>query len=119
MAWRPSSRDDSLSFSDQELRRPLLNLPPDRQYRVLEAPMMEATHFGRADGPWGDLSTPNVMWPPDHTWCLGTEVDFDSTIVGGPEALVRDLLDAENVEAWRITPDAWLTTDADEINSVN
>lgn len=113
------SRLSSLSFSDDELRQPLLDLPPDRQYRILEAPMVKSRRFGQADGPWGDLSTPNVLWPPDHSWCLGTEIDFDSTIVGGSEPLLEELMKVRNVEALSITSDAWLTIDADKINCVD
>jgi hypothetical protein len=105
------------SFSEQELALPMLAVPPDRQYRVLKAPKSASTRFGRPDGPWGEVSTPNLMWPADHSWCFGSEVDFDSTVVGGTEELISNLIDARNVEAWEIGADAWLTDDADRINA--
>jgi hypothetical protein len=106
----------SSSITGDELRRPVLNLPASREYRVMVVPKLSGALFDRPDGPWGELSTPNLMWPRDRRWCLGTEIDFDSTIVGGSESLVGDLLASPDLETWKIGPNDCLTSDADRIN---
>jgi hypothetical protein len=106
----------SSSITEEELRCPVLSLPAGRDYRVMVAPMLMSALFDRPDGPWGELSSPNLMWPSDQRWCIGTEIDFDSTIVGGSESLVGNLLDSPEIETWKIDPDDYLTSDADRIN---
>lgn len=41
---------------------------------------MQAPAFG-----WGEGNglTPNYLWPADGSWCLGTNIDLDSSILGG------------------------------------
>jgi hypothetical protein len=104
------------SIDEDELRRPLLRLAGGRDYRILSAPPLMSTLFDRQDSPWGELSTPNLMWPPDRSWCLGTEIDFDSTIVGGSDLLIGDLLRSPDLEAWKVGPDDCLTSEADQVN---
>ena len=47
--------------------------------------------------------TPNLVWPDDRSWCVATEVDLDSTVVGGSRALVDDLLAAPDLEVLEVT----------------
>jgi hypothetical protein len=105
-----------LPITSDELRRPLLSLPAGRDYRVLVAPMATDALFDTPGGPWGEMSPPNLMWSSHRQWCVGTEIDFDSTIVGGSESLVGDLLARPGMETWSIGPDDCLTSDADKIN---
>lgn len=35
--------------------------------------------------------SPSILWPDDHGWAIATEIDFDSTLVAGTRALVREL----------------------------
>ncbi len=60
--------------------------------------------------------SPNLFWPADHAWCVASEIDFDSTVVGGSEMLIEALLDADGLETWRVEPDDSLACDADTIN---
>jgi len=77
--------------------------------------------------PWRDLVgeehgfdtdpiTPSIVWPDDRAWVSVTEVDYDSTIVGGSAALVEALVTAPGLEVWPISADADLTYDADGVN---
>jgi hypothetical protein len=43
---------------------------------------------------------PNIWWPDDRAWCVATEVDLDSTYVGGSAGCIRSLLDHPALEAF-------------------
>lgn len=60
--------------------------------------------------------SPNLAWPDDRAWVLVSEIDWDSTIVGGSRALVDAICADERLEAALIPADARLTYDADEVN---
>lgn len=67
----------------------------------------------------GNSLTPMALWPSDRAWYLASEVDFDSTIVGGSRALVDELLrlgDTDAAEVLEISIDADLTTEGDRLN---
>lgn len=70
--------------------------------------------------PWVDevmwAHSPSILWPDDHAWVLATEIDFDSTLVAGTTALVRELLRTPNLEVLPIGTDADLTRDGDMLN---
>ncbi len=89
---------------------------PGRDYHLLAGPLHEicARHCPDSFGP----QSPNLMWPADQAWCLATEVDFDSTLIGGSIDLVHDLLEAPELDSWPVRPDHSLAADADHINSV-
>ncbi len=59
---------------------------------------------------------PSLVWPDDRAWILVTEVDYDSTIVGGTSELIRALCADPRLEALPIREGADLTWDADEVN---
>lgn len=59
---------------------------------------------------------PSLIWPADRAWILVTEIDFDSTIVGGSPALIAALCADERLEALPIPEGANLQWDADEVN---
>jgi hypothetical protein len=53
--------------------------------------------------------TPNLVWPDDRAWVMVSEVDFDSTIVGGSAELVAALVADPNLEAAEIPADTVLS----------
>ena len=55
--------------------------------------------FQRAD------KTANVIWPAGRTWFLATEIEFDTTYIGGSEALIQDLLEADELGVRVALPD--------------
>lgn len=92
-----------------------------RNYVLFEAgatDFAEAGWPGRA--PWVDevgwAQSPSILWPEDHAWVLATEIDFDSTIVAGTTALIRELVRTSGLEALPIRADADLTWDGDVLN---
>jgi hypothetical protein len=57
-----------------------------------------------------------LLWPEDHAWVLATEIDWDSTIVAGTEALVDAILADGRFEAFPVDQDSDLSWDGDTIN---
>lgn len=61
--------------------------------------------------------SPSIVWPDDHSWVLATEIDFDSTLVAGTTALIRELAQTPGLEVLPISSDSDLTGDGDVLNS--
>jgi hypothetical protein len=96
-------------FSAQELSQPRLRLP-HRDYVVLAGGVRDALRICP--------QSPNLIWPADQAWCVASEIDFDSTLVGGPSGLVDAILQTPQLDAWPVEPDDSLAADADGINFV-
>jgi hypothetical protein len=93
--------------------RPKLALP-HRDYLLFSGRPDLVDRLGDPHGPWDQ--SPSLFWPSDRSWCVATEIDLDSTLVGGPTALVDAVLAAPGLEAWAIDVDGSLAFDADTIN---
>jgi len=128
------------SFSPDELQ-PLLELPYQRDHIVLAGPlsaidqieydwskpsstrMIFVAHKSEEPPPEPDPSeflqreAPNLIWPADHTWLVASEVDFDSTLVGGSAKLIKAIVDSAELEALRVEPTDSLAADADRVNT--
>jgi hypothetical protein len=52
-----------------------------------------------------DGQTPNLWWPDDRAWCVGTEIDLPWTYIGGSAALIKDLLADPRIETQPADPD--------------
>jgi hypothetical protein len=89
---------------------------PGRNYLLLAGALTEAFTIADLVGarPW-PLSG-NLVWPADQAWCIGTEVDFDSTLVGCSGTAAEQILSCTELEALPIEPDDSLRHDADHIN---
>lgn len=92
-----------------------------REYVLFEAgarDFADPAWPGRA--PWVQeplwAQSPAMLWPEDHAWLLATEIDFDSTLVGGSSALIRSLLATSGLEVHAITLAADLSWDGDQPN---
>jgi hypothetical protein len=68
---------------------------------------------------WERRDAPNLIWPADQTWLVASEVDFDSTLVGGSAKLIKAIVDSPKLEAWQVEPTDSLTADADKVNKVS
>ena len=62
------------------------------------------------------IQSPSQWWPADRSWCVATEIDFDSTLVGGTEALIADIIGDPGLEAFQVGPTDDLTFRGDTIN---
>jgi hypothetical protein len=115
-----SSPDPILpTFSAEELSRPRVR-HPDRDYLLLEGPLTAALHLGDDVGAFrfGDPQSPNLFWPEDHAWCVASEIDYDSTLIGDTTELVHAIINDPTFDAWPVQPDDSLAADADLINQV-
>jgi hypothetical protein len=65
-----------------------------------------------------DPQSPNLFWPADHAWCVASEIDFDSTLIGGSTDLIQTILDTPALDAWPVKPEDSLACDADRVNDV-
>ena len=80
---------------------------PHRDYYLFNGPVEDATRIGdwvTADR--FDPQSPSILWPTDHVWCVATEIDYDSTLVGGTPDLITAISTSPHLEAMPIAPDA-------------
>ncbi|GGC71447.1 hypothetical protein IEU95_14145 [Hoyosella rhizosphaerae] len=59
---------------------------------------------------------PMVMWPRDRSWYSLSEIDFDSTIVGGASDLIAALVDDPVLESFQVPPSLDLSIWGDTVN---
>ncbi len=62
--------------------------------------------------------SPSLIWPEDRAWFVASEVDFDSTLIGGSRALIDALLASPDLEVFEVDGEVSLTADADKLNPV-
>src|SRR5882757_7046484 len=99
------------AFSAEELSRPRVR-HPGRDYLLLEGPLTAALQLRDGFGTFRfDPQSPNLFWPKDHAWCVASEIDFDSTLIGGTTELVDTLLNDPTFDAWPVQPDDSLAAD--------
>jgi hypothetical protein len=85
---------------------------PGRKYLLVKAPLPAVCEAE------SELSSAaNLVWPDDHSWCVTTEIDLDSTRLGGSRALVDALLQDSFLEVVEVRPEDQLDTMGDEINA--
>ncbi|MGI5167101.1 hypothetical protein ACQEU3_22405 [Spirillospora sp. CA-253888] len=86
------------AFTPEVLKGPRVTLP-HRDYLLLTGPLAGAADIGhRVFGSFFPQS-PNLFWPDDRAWCAATDIDLDSTYVGGSAALVAALVADPRLEA--------------------
>ena len=64
---------------------------------------------------WAGGRMPNLAWPDDRSWFVASEIDFDSTVVGGSRLLVERVL-SSGLEAAEVTAASDLSSEGDRIN---
>lgn len=86
---------------------------PHRRLFLLTGPI---TAIGRSLGtpPW--WQSPNVWWPDDRAWCVATEIDLESTYVGGTRACIAELTGHPDLEAVAVDPADGITWVSDQVN---
>lgn len=50
--------------------------------------------------------TPQLLWPEDHGWIVATEINSNSTLLGGPDRLIQDILADGRLEAFEVAPES-------------
>jgi len=115
----------SQALSEEELRAVRVELP-GRNYLLFEGSLRalaRSLSAGLDRGGWVVSEflwqqSPNLFWPADHAWCVASEIDFDSTLVGGSSEVIDAIIRSPILEAWPVESGDWLTADADRINVV-
>lgn len=103
-------------LAEEDIRlRPRLHLP-DRDYVVLAGPLRAGLRIGSFGLGIFWPQSPNLFWPEDRAWCVASEIDFDSTLVGGSSHLIDAILNTPALDAWPLAPEDSLAYDADPIN---
>jgi hypothetical protein len=111
-------RDRHILTTDEiDRSRSRLRLP-GRDYVVLAGPLHGALRIGSFSLEIFWPQSPNIFWPANHAWCVASEIDFDSTLVGGSARLIDGILNTPELDAWPVGPDDSLAYDADKINHV-
>jgi hypothetical protein len=95
------------AFPLDVLNGPKLSLP-HRAYIVFAGPLAAALELG--DYRMHTFS-PDLIWPRDRSWFLGTDTDLDFTYLGGSAALARELLDDARLDAVSVVADDPLEPD--------
>jgi hypothetical protein len=89
---------------------------PNRPMLLLTGPL---TAMAEPDvlEPYGvSNQSPNIWWPDDRAWCVGTEVDLMTTYVGGTAPCVEAICAASALEALPASVDQLVTWDSDVVN---
>lgn len=117
----PPPRPAPDELAPEVLHGPKLELP-HRAYVLFRAgvdnlvALADGTAHADVDPFHPGWRTPNLLWAEDQTWCLATEVDLDSTVVGGSRALIDDLLGAEGLEVVEVVETDSLGSADDAVN---
>jgi hypothetical protein len=82
-------------------------MPSRNEYYLFEGVIRDAVRIGY----WSNETSfhavsPHFFWPSDHAWCVATEVDYDSTFIGGTQLLIDELCGSPQIEVLKIAPDA-------------
>jgi hypothetical protein len=132
------------NLADDSSVQPLLELPVGRDHAVLAGPLSAVNRLINTDTsnvtfayyvepgteppaepPEPDFNdpfwreAPQLIWPADRSWLVVSEVDFDSTLVGGSRELVEALVACPELEVYEVEPDTSLAAFADKINLVS
>ena len=90
---------------------------PNRDYFLARGPLDELGEAYDLFGGSHTVQSPNVWWPDDRAWFVATEIDFESTYVGGSEAAIQAILEDPWLEALPAEPTDGVSWDADVLNA--
>lgn len=84
---------------------------PGREYLLAVGGIDMATRIGE-DG----RNDPSIWWPDDRAWCVATEIDLDTTYVGGTRACITALSQDPRLEVWPAGVTDRIDFDSDTLN---
>ena len=85
-----------------------------RHWHVFRAPlkMIESCFFAS-----GHIhQSTNLLWPHNRNWFVATDIDQDSTYIGGSDKLIEDLLHRADLEVYLVNPEDDVSRNADHVN---
>jgi len=84
---------------------------PNRGYMLFAGPL--DGFFAFCGMPW---EPPSVWWPQDRAWFVATDIDLDSTYIGGTSECIDAILADPGLEAFPANLDDPIHLGADEVN---
>ena len=102
------------SWSDRGDRHALLPGWGGRDYLLFEAPKAPIMTWPGMDPIWPQSA--NLIWPQNHSWCIATEIDWDSTLIAGPYPVTQAILDDERLETFEVDYGDDLSWYGDHVN---
>lgn len=100
--WLTSGSGNEFSYKVDS--KPVLDLT-DRSYHLFCGSQESVVNFSSE---LVHQPSANIAWPNDRSWFISTEVDFDSTVVGGSIDLCDALMGNEMIETFRVFPEGSL-----------
>ena len=85
-----------------------------RDYLLFRAPKAPIMTWPGWDPFWPQSA--NLIWPVDNSWCITTEIDWDSTLIAGSREVTEAILDDERLEAFEVAYGDDLSWAGDRIN---
>jgi hypothetical protein len=104
-AWGQHRSHPDLAFPEVPIGR--------EAYVVGRGPVRSAPHLTEQVRGAPLRQTPGIWWPADHAWCVGSDADIDSTVVGGSAAAIAGVLADPRLEALPVGPHDSLMADGD------
>jgi hypothetical protein len=102
---------------------------PGRQYWLFSGPLENVVELSfefesaglsdewrRAIRERGFVHSPTIWWPQDRSWLVHSEIDYDTTIVGGTPSLIQALVADPEIESLQVDGDVSLYANGDRIN---
>lgn len=112
----PPSPSPAPEHSQLDLRAAQFDLP-GRRYYLFTGVLDDALRIGYwPTRTWFQPRSPNLFWPDDRSWCVTSEIDFDSTLVAGSTELIDNILRSDDLEAWPVRPYDSLAAGGDIMN---
>jgi hypothetical protein len=84
-----------------------------RPFQVFSGPI---SRIASSIGPPIASLRPNLWWPQDAAWCVGSDIDLMTTYVGASRGCVEQLLALHLIEAMRVPEDQSISRSADTVN---
>lgn len=75
---------------------------PAREYLLFSGPLLPVTDWADDVDAVPMSQSASLFWPADRSWCVASEVDFDSTVVGASREVVDAILAAPGLEAYEV-----------------
>lgn len=85
-----------------------------RSYRLFTARKAAFMQWPGMDPFWPQSA--NLIWPSDHSWCVATEIDWDSTLVACSDDVADGLLADSRLEAFEVAYEDDLSWYGDTVN---
>lgn len=89
---------------------------PERTHLMFRGALSDVQLIGSRVGGCFRQESPSVMFPADRSWFVATEVDFDSTYLGGSRELVEAVVADQRLEAWPVSATDPTDAGSDPIN---